>query len=53
MNMTGASWTVRKGEQDLLNFMNVAIDYITTSGREEGWEQKYGAEWYHVKILIE
>lgn len=53
MNMTGASWTVRKGEQDLLNFMNVAIDYITISGREEGWEKKYGAEWFHIKIVIE
>jgi ABC-type amino acid transport substrate-binding protein len=53
INLTGCSWTVRKGDQDLLNFMNVAIDYITTSGKIEAWEKQYGAEWFHEKITIE
>lgn len=53
MNMTGCSWTVRRGEQDLLNFLNVAIDYMTTTGRVEAWEKQYGAEWFHEKIVIE
>ena len=53
MNMAGCSWTVRRGEQDLLNFLNVAIDYIKTTGRLETWEKQYGAEWFHEKIEIE
>jgi len=53
MNMAGCSWTVRRGEQDLLNFLNVAIDYIKTTGRVETWEKQYGAEWFHEKIEIE
>jgi polar amino acid transport system substrate-binding protein len=53
INLTGASWTVRPGDQDLLNFINVAIDYIMTTGRVEAWERQYGAEWFHEKVVIE
>lgn len=41
-NVVGFGWAVRKGDHDLLNFLNVGIDYVLSTGLEKEWEAKYG-----------
>lgn len=43
-NVVGFGWAVRKGDHDLVNFLNVAIDYIQSTGLEKQWEAEYGAD---------
>jgi ABC-type amino acid transport substrate-binding protein len=41
-NVLPISWAVRKGEPELLNFLNTAIDYLRVNGRLEQFATKYG-----------
>jgi ABC-type amino acid transport substrate-binding protein len=41
-NVLPISWAVRKGEPELLNFINTAIDYLRVNGRLEQFAAKYG-----------
>ena len=37
------AWTVRRGNEDLLNFLNTSIDYMLFTGKWEKMSEKYGA----------
>ena len=41
-NVLPIAWAVRKGEYDLLNFMNTALDYMMINGRLDQLAGKYG-----------
>jgi polar amino acid transport system substrate-binding protein len=41
-NVLPIAWAVRKGEPDLLTFMNTALDYMTINGRLDQLASKYG-----------
>jgi polar amino acid transport system substrate-binding protein len=41
-NVLPIAWAVRKGEYDLLNFMNTALDYMLINGRLDQLANKYG-----------
>jgi polar amino acid transport system substrate-binding protein len=41
-NVLPIAWAVRKGETDLLNFMNTALDYMMINGRLDQLASKYG-----------
>jgi ABC-type amino acid transport substrate-binding protein len=42
-NLLPLAWSVRRGNNDLLRFMNTAIDYMLLTGRWEKMTEKYGA----------
>jgi len=42
-NVLPIAWSVRRGNQDLLNFMNTAIEFMLFTGRWEKMAQNYGA----------
>ena len=42
-NVLPICWSVRRGNGDLLNFMNVAIDFMLGTGRWERIAEKYGS----------
>ena len=42
-NVLPICWSVKRGNQDLLNFMNVAIGFMLGTGRWEHIAEKYGA----------
>jgi len=37
------AWSVKRGNEDLLNFMNTSIDFMLLTGRWEKMAEKYGA----------
>ena len=37
------AWTVKRGNQDLLNFLNTSIDYMLFTGKWQKMSEKYGA----------
>ncbi|MEP9355820.1 transporter substrate-binding domain-containing protein [Xanthobacter sp. KR7-65] len=41
-NLLPIAWTVKRGNQDLLNFMNTAIDFMLLTGRWERMANTYG-----------
>jgi ABC-type amino acid transport substrate-binding protein len=41
-NVLPIAWAVRKGEPELLSFINTAIDYLRVNGRLEQFAAKYG-----------
>ena len=41
-NVLPIAWTVKHGNQDLLNFMNSSISYLLTTGRWSKMSEKYG-----------
>jgi polar amino acid transport system substrate-binding protein len=41
-NVLPIAWAVRKGEYDLLTFMNTALDYMLINGRLDQLASKYG-----------
>jgi ABC-type amino acid transport substrate-binding protein len=41
-NVLPIAWAVRKGEPELLQFMNTAVDYMLINGRLEQLASKYG-----------
>lgn len=45
--MNAVAWAVRKGDQSLLNFINIALGQIRDQGLDVEWEKKYGADWLH------
>lgn len=42
-NLLPIAWSVRRGNQDLVNFMNTSIDFMLFTGRWEKLAEKYGA----------
>jgi ABC-type amino acid transport substrate-binding protein len=42
-NVLPISWAVKRGNQDVLNFLNVAIEFMLGTGRWERIAEKYGA----------
>lgn len=41
-NVLPVAWSVKRGNQDLLNFMNSAITYLISTGRWSKMSEKYG-----------
>ena len=41
-NLLPIAWTVKKGNTEMLNFMNTAIDYLLSTGRMERMSEAYG-----------
>jgi ABC-type amino acid transport substrate-binding protein len=41
-NVLPINWSVKRGNQDLVEFMNVAIDFLLTTGRWEKMAEPYG-----------
>jgi len=52
-NLTPVSWAVRKGDDELLNFLNSSLKALDYQGRLREWEQKAGANWLHLKKVWE
>jgi ABC-type amino acid transport substrate-binding protein len=48
-NLTPVSWAVRKGDNEMLNFLNSSIDTLDIQGHLREYEQKAGANWLHLK----
>lgn len=46
-------WAVRPADQQWLNFINTAIDYMESTGRIAEWERKYGVPMLHEKVTFE
>lgn len=46
-NLTPVSWAVDNGEEDLLNFLNAALDVLDTEGQLQVFEKAAGASWLH------
>ena len=42
-NVLPIAWTVKRGNQDLLNFLNTSIEYMLFTGKWEKMSEKYGA----------
>ena len=49
-NLTPISWAVRKGDDELLNFLNNSLESLNYQGRLLEWEKKAGANWLHLPI---
>lgn len=41
-NVLPLAWSVKRGNEDLLNFMNTSIDFLLTTGRWEKLSEQYG-----------
>ena len=41
-NVLPINWAIKRGNQDLVEFMNVAIDFLMTTGRWEKMAEPYG-----------
>lgn len=41
-NVLPLAWSVKRGNEDLLNFMNTSIDFLLTTGRWEKMSEQYG-----------
>ncbi|HJP68055.1 MAG TPA: ABC transporter substrate-binding protein [Sphingomicrobium sp.] len=41
-NVLPINWSVKRGNQDLVEFMNIAIDFLMTTGRWEKMAEPYG-----------
>jgi polar amino acid transport system substrate-binding protein len=49
-NVLPINWAVKRGNQDVVEFMNVAIDFLMTTGRWEKMAEPYGPSGrYYVK----
>jgi polar amino acid transport system substrate-binding protein len=49
-NVLPISWSVKRGNQDIVEFMNTAIDYLLVTGRWEKMAEPYGPSGrYYVK----
>jgi len=53
-NVLPIAWSVKHGNQDLLNFMNTAITYLLSTGRWSKMSEKYGPTGrFYAKPLLE
>ena len=48
-NLTPVSWAVKRGEDELLNFVNNCLESLDSQGKLLEWEEKSGANWLHLK----
>ena len=48
-NLTPVAWAVRRGEQDLLDFLNASIEALSSQGKLLEFERAAGAHWLHPK----
>ena len=47
-NLTPVSWAVSNDEQELLNFVNFALEAMETQGKLQEFEDAAGAHWLHI-----
>lgn len=52
-NLTPVSWAVRRGDDEMLNFLNSSLEALDFQGRLREFEQKAGANWLHLKKIWE
>lgn len=52
-DLTPIGWAVRQGDVEFLNFINVSLDYLESTGRMVKWERKYDAHWVRPRIFWE
>ncbi len=52
-NLTPVSWAVRRGDDELLNFLNSSLEAFDYQGHLLEWERKAGANWLHLKKVWE
>ncbi|KYC39786.1 ABC transporter substrate-binding protein [Scytonema hofmannii PCC 7110] len=52
-NLTPVSWAVRRGDDELLNFLNSSLEAFDYQGQLLEWERKAGANWLHLKKVWE
>ena len=53
-NVLPIAWSVKHGNQDLLNFMNTAITYLLSTGRWSKMSEKYGPTGrFYAKPMLE
>ncbi len=52
-NLTPVSWAVRRGDEELLNFLNSSLNTFDYQGYLLKWERKAGANWLHTKKIWE
>jgi polar amino acid transport system substrate-binding protein len=52
-NLTPVSWAVRRGDDELLNFLNNSLNAFDYQGYLLNWERKAGANWLHPKKIWE
>jgi len=54
-NRLPISWSVRRGDQEFLGFLNTAIDYLLVNGKMEEFVRKYGtsAGRFQQRLLLE
>lgn len=48
-NLTPVSWAVQRSDQELLQFLNSAIESLDSTGYLRKFEDVAGAHWLHVK----
>lgn len=46
------SWAVRHEDADLLNFLNVAINYMEVNGKFDEFAEKYGTDWLREDLSL-
>lgn len=52
-NLTPVSWAVKKGDNEMLSFLNSSLDALDYQGRLIELEKKAGANWLHIKKVWE
>jgi polar amino acid transport system substrate-binding protein len=50
-NVLPIAWSVKRGNQDLLNFLNTSIDYMLFTGKWEQMSEKYGATGRYIEKI--
>lgn len=48
-NLTPVSWAVRRGDDQMLNFLNNSLESLDYQGRLREWERDAGANWLHLQ----
>ena len=48
-NLTPVSWAVKRGEDELLNFIDSSLESLDFQGKLLEWEKQSGANWLHLK----
>lgn len=52
-NLTPVSWGIRKGDDEMLNFINSSLEVFERQGKLQDWEREAGANWLHVRRVLE
>jgi len=52
-NLLPIGWAVRHDDLEWLNFINIALDTLESTGKLKEFEEKYSAHWLHPKVTME